>query len=97
MFESLEKLMLAGLGAATMTKERAEKLFDEYARRGEAQRKSRSGFVKELMDAADKSRRDLEKMVAQRVDQAVERANLATKADLQRLEQKLAALLKTRQ
>ena len=97
MFESLEKLMLAGLGAATMTKERAEKIFDEYARRGDAERKSRSGFVKELMDAADKSRRDLEKMVAQRVDEAVARANLATKADIQRLEQKLAALLKTRQ
>jgi hypothetical protein len=34
MFETLDKLMLAGLGALTMTRERAEKLFDEYVSQG---------------------------------------------------------------
>ena len=35
MFETLDKMMLAGLGALSMTRERAEKLFDEYVKKGE--------------------------------------------------------------
>jgi polyhydroxyalkanoate synthesis regulator phasin len=34
MFETLDKLMLAGLGAVSMTRERAEEIFDEYVSRG---------------------------------------------------------------
>jgi polyhydroxyalkanoate synthesis regulator phasin len=48
MFETLDKLMLAGLGALTMTRERAEKMFDEYVSKGEAARGGRAGFVSEV-------------------------------------------------
>ena len=41
MFETLDKVLLAGLGALSMTRERAEKIFDEYAQRGEAERGNR--------------------------------------------------------
>ena len=63
MFETLDKLMLAGLGALSMTRERAEEIFDEYVERGQAEKDSRSGFVKEVMDNADKTRKELEDMI----------------------------------
>ena len=37
MFETLDKIMLAGLGAMSMTKEKAESIFDEYVEKGKAQ------------------------------------------------------------
>jgi poly(hydroxyalkanoate) granule-associated protein len=93
MFETLDKLMLAGLGALSMTRERAEKVFDEYVNKGQAAREARSGFVKDVMDSAEKTRSELEKLVSKQVQQTVDSLHLASKDDVERLEQKLDALL----
>ncbi|MCX5647411.1 MAG: hypothetical protein NTZ17_22430 [Phycisphaerae bacterium] len=93
MFETLDKLMLAGLGALTMTRERAEKLFDEYVSKGQAERDARTGFVKEVMDSAERTRAEFQRLVADQVRQTVNNLHLATKDDLQRIELKLDQLL----
>ncbi len=93
MFETLDRLMLAGLGALTMTRERAEKLFDEYVSKGQAERAARSGFVKEVMDNADRTRAEFQRLVADQVRQTVNNLHLATKDDLVRIELKLDQLL----
>lgn len=92
MFETLDKMMLAGLGALSMTRERAEKLFDEYVQRGQMAKEARSGFVKDMMDAADKTRGEMEKLIKEQVERAVNAAELATKEDIQRLEARLEAI-----
>ena len=68
MFEALDKMMMAGLGALSMTRERAEKIFDEYVDRGKAEKEARTGFVKEVMDGAEKTRSELEKMISEEAD-----------------------------
>ena len=93
MFETLDKLMLAGLGALTITRERAEKLFDEYVSKGQAEREARTGFVKEVMDNADRTRAEFQRLVADQVRQTVNNLHLATKDDLLRIELKLDQLL----
>lgn len=93
MFETLDKIFLAGLGAVSMTQEKAEKLFDEYAQKGQDVKASRSGFVKDVMDSAEKTRAELEKLVSQQVKKTVESMHLATKEDVQRLEAKIDELL----
>jgi polyhydroxyalkanoate synthesis regulator phasin len=93
MFETLDKLMLAGLGALSMTRERAEKLFDEYVSKGQAEREARSRFVSEVMDSADKTRAEFQRLVADQVRQTVNNLHLATKDDLLRIELKLDQLL----
>ena len=97
MFETIDKLVLAGLGALSMTRERAEQIFDEYVRRGEAEKASRSGFVKELLQTADKTRKDLEEMITERVRDAVGKMDLACREDIERLENKLDQLLGRKQ
>jgi polyhydroxyalkanoate synthesis regulator phasin len=94
MFETMNKLMLAGLGALSMTRERAEKIFDEYVQRGQAERGNRGGFVKDLMDNAEKARQELEKLVHDQVKAAISKLDLATKEDVQRLEKKIEKLAK---
>ncbi|HEC02387.1 MAG TPA: polyhydroxyalkanoate synthesis regulator [Phycisphaerales bacterium] len=93
MFETLDKMMLAGLGAISMTRERADKIFDEYVGRGKVEKENRTGFTKALMDAAEKNRSELERLVATQVRETLETLNLPTRDDLQRLEQKLDELL----
>jgi len=93
MFETLDKMMLAGLGALSMTRERAEKMFDEYVSKGQAAKEARTGFVKEVMDGAEKTRAELQKLISDQVRQTVNNLHVATKDDLQRIEQKLDQLL----
>jgi polyhydroxyalkanoate synthesis regulator phasin len=93
MFETLDKMMLAGLGAISMTRERAEQIFDEYVSRGKLEKENRTGFVKVVMDAADKNRQELEKLIAKQVRETVEHLNLPTCDDVKRLEQKIDELI----
>jgi polyhydroxyalkanoate synthesis regulator phasin len=93
MFETIDKVLLAGLGAVTMTRERAEKIFDEYVEKGKAEKSGRTGFVKELMDQAEKSRKDFEKLVSDQVRHTVDQLKLATSEDIKRIEKKLDKLI----
>jgi len=93
MFETLDKLMLAGLGALTMTRESAEKLFEECVSRGQVEQDARSGFVREVMDDAERTRAQVQKLVADQVRQTVNNLHLATQDDLLRIELKLDQLL----
>jgi poly(hydroxyalkanoate) granule-associated protein len=93
MFETLDKMMLAGLGAISMTRERAEKIFDEYVSRGKLEKENRSGFIKAMMDAADKNREEFEKLIDKQVRETLEHLNLPTRDDIQRLEKKIDKLV----
>jgi len=94
MFEALDKIRLAGIGAFSMTRQRAEELFDEMVRRGEAEKPNKKCFVEDLMDSATKAREDLEKVIEKQLQEAMVRLNLPTRADLARIEAKLDELLK---
>lgn len=93
MFETLDKLFLAGLGAMSMTRERAEAIFEEYVQKGKAKREEKSGFVKEILELADKSRTDLEKVISEQLHKVMAQLPLATKEDLKRVEDKIDQLL----
>ena len=95
MFETMDKMMMAGLGALTMTKEKAENLFDEYVSKGEAVKEARSGFVKDVMDSADKTRSQLEKLISDQIQKTVHDLHLASKEDISRLEGKFDKLSNT--
>lgn len=94
MFETLDRMMMASLGALSMTRERAEKMFDEAVSKGREAKDNRSGFVKEVMDSADRTRSELEKIVSEQVQKTVTDLHLASQEDVQRIEQKLDKLLK---
>jgi len=89
MFDTIEKMMLAGLGAMSMTKERAERIFDDYVSRGQVEKDKKAGFVHEVMDAAERTRKDMEDIIARQVKETVSKLDLATKDDIKRLESKI--------
>ena len=94
MFETLDKMMLAGLGAISMTREKAEKIFDDYVSRGKVEKESKTGFVKDIMDVAEKNRKDLENLISKQLRETMEHLNLPSREDFERLEQKIDKLLK---
>ena len=93
MLEGINKLMLAGLGALSMSREKAEKIFDDYVSRGKVERSEKEGFIKDVMDSAEKARCELEETIAKQVHHAVSKLDLMTREDMNRLESKVDELL----
>lgn len=93
MLETFDKMLLAGLGALNMTREKAEKLFDDAVRRGQEKQENQPKFVKDVMDSAHKARADLEDIIAKQLQKVVSQMNLATKDDIARVESKVNQLL----
>ena len=94
MFELIRKTVLAGLGAATLTKEKAEGFVDELVQRGEVTAEERPKFVKELVARAEESEKELEEKVNESVGKAIEKLGIPTKADLDALSGKMDMLIK---
>jgi len=93
MLEGINKLMMFGLGALNMTRERAEELFEECVRRGQAQQSQRDSFVRDVIDASNRTKQDIEDLVNRQVQQVISKLHLATREDLARVEAKLDQLL----
>jgi len=93
MLEGINKLVMFGLGALNMTRERAEELFEECVRRGQAQQSQRDSFVRDVIDASNRTKQDIEDLVNRQVQQVVSKLHLATHEDLARVEAKLDQLL----
>ena len=92
MFELIRKTILAGLGAATLTKEKADKLVDELIKRGEITAEERPKLVRDLLARAEESKRELEGKVNEAVESAIESLGIPSKADIDALSGKIEQL-----
>ena len=90
--ELLNKFMLFGLGAISLTKEKAEKLVEELVKRGDISREEAKDFMKELIAKGEEERAGLKSTIKDEVERLRKDIGLATKADFSRLEERLRQL-----
>lgn len=88
----VEKAFLMGLGAAFFAKDKAEELADELVKRGQLTREDSESFTGRLVDQADTAAETAQKTVADEAAKVVNRMGLASKADLERLENELTEI-----
>ncbi|MDD3006962.1 MAG: phasin family protein [Candidatus Pacebacteria bacterium] len=90
----LEKVILSGLGLASLTQEKAGKLVDELVREGEVSEKEGAVLAKKVMDNIEKSRKEMENKVDKTVKEIMTKTNIPSKKDLVALEKKIDELSK---
>lgn len=84
MLKTLERGALLGLGALSLTREKAQKVADELEKRGLIDQKNARGFVSRL--AA------LRNLVQKEIDATVKRAGLASAREVAALNRRISAL-----
>jgi len=94
MFDLMKKGVLMGLGAITLTKERAEAMVDELVKKGELAKEERGSAITELLEKAEQEQKFLHDMIAAEVKKITEELGLATKNDLKSLGKKIDDLSK---
>ncbi len=89
LFEAARKVLLAGMGAVALTQDEAEKFVDKLVERGEIARKDAQKLVREVAEKRSKRGKD---ELDKRVQDLLDRMNVPTKADIEALSEKIAAL-----
>ncbi|MCK4256323.1 phasin family protein [candidate division WOR-3 bacterium] len=94
MKKTLEGLMLAGLGAFILTKEKAEKFVDELEKKGKATKIEHPDIVKTILEKGTEVRKEIEKIVEKTVMNIHKNLNVPTREDLEILSRRIATLEK---
>ncbi|MGR5875268.1 phasin family protein [Bacillus pacificus] len=82
--------MALGLGMIATTQEQAKKIADELVKRGELSQEESKEFVKEMYEKGKETKLELEQLINTKTKEVLGELNLATKEDIQRLEQRIA-------
>ncbi|MDZ7412184.1 MAG: phasin family protein [candidate division KSB1 bacterium] len=89
---TLKKLVLAGIGAASLTKEKVEELVDELVKRGEVSEEEKAKFIKETAAKVEEHSKQLRTWVDEAVSKATERLKPKFQKDIEELSAQVQAM-----
>lgn len=87
--DMVRRSMLLGLGALSLTKERAERLADELVKKGEMTRDEARNFVDQVVEKGKQEKEEIKKAVKEELEGWGLGGGIATKADINRLEEQI--------
>jgi polyhydroxyalkanoate synthesis regulator phasin len=93
MLELLRKAALAGLGVVTLKEEKVREIVNDLIEQGELSKEDGNLFVKELRERLEKNKGDLEKKLGEILKRTLDKMNLPTKEEMNRLEEAQKDLL----
>lgn len=82
MIETLRKVVLVGIGALSLTKEKAEQLVKELTDKGHVTTDEARTFVRELLERGQRERETIRKTIGEEVEELRDKWGLVTKRDL---------------
>jgi len=86
------KMLLAGLGLAALTQEKAKKLLKELTGREKISMQDASAFVGELLTRGKETRKKLGELVKSEVAKILAKVDFASKKDLAELQKRVEEL-----
>lgn len=87
------KGMLAGIGAISLTTDKAQEIVNELVERGEMTREQGTSMTSELLKRGEETRNQFREMIKSELRKALDEASIPSKDDLKRLEAKIDILL----
>jgi len=92
LLEPVRKLLLASVGAVALAQDEAEDLVKRLVERGELAEKDGKNLVQDLIDKRRSQVKRTESDLDKRIEEVIAHMNVPTKADLEALSAKIAAL-----
>jgi polyhydroxyalkanoate synthesis regulator phasin len=92
MVELIKKTVLAGVGLAFMTKEKAEEAAKKIVLEAKIAEGEGKKFVDELLKKSEEARKSVEKLVDTAVHTAVTKLDIPTRTEIKKLENRIREL-----
>lgn len=87
-----DRMFTLGLGAISVTRERAEMFFDEMVERGEISREEAKQTMEEVMEKGKEQQDEFRKMIREEMENWKTTFGFATKADIDKLTERIKEL-----
>lgn len=81
----IRKAVFLGLGAISLTKDKADEIVDDLIKRGEVASAERFKTIDRLLKEADRQEKELQRRIDSTVQKAVADMGLATRRDLEEI------------
>lgn len=94
MFNAFRKVMLMGLGAAAMSRDKIREIVDELVAKGEVSREEGKKLYEELMAKAEEEGRNLNERIRGQIRGALKDLGLAERSQVAALERRIAKIEK---
>lgn len=92
MKDLINKGLAFGLGLAVVSKEQIEKLVDELVKKGEVSAAESKDLIRELFEKGETQKKEMNTRIHQQLNKLLKELNIPTKADMDRLEQRIQEL-----
>ena len=92
--EAARKVLMAGIGAFALAQDEAEDFINRLIERGEIAEKDGRKLMREMMDKRKKQAEKAEDEITKRVETAMDRMSIPSKADIDALSEKITLLSK---
>ncbi|MDR3601561.1 MAG: polyhydroxyalkanoate synthesis regulator [Desulfosporosinus sp.] len=92
MKDLINKGLALGLGLAVVSKEQIEKLVDELVKKGEVSAGESKDLIRELFEKGETEKKEMNTRIHEQMEKLLKEFNIPTKADLERLEQRILDL-----
>lgn len=92
MRDLINKGLAFGLGLAVVSKEQIEKLVDELVKKGEVSAAESKDLIRELFEKGEAEKKEMNARIHEQLEKLLKEFNIPTKADLERLEQRIQDL-----
>ena len=90
--EIWKKAGLFGIGMWALTEEKLQDITDELIENGEMQKEEGKKFVRDLMDEQKKQKQEMENKISSKVQETIDRADLASKSEVDELKEMIRSL-----
>ncbi|HNR40671.1 MAG TPA: phasin family protein [Bacteroidales bacterium] len=85
-------MILAGLGALSLSREKAEEISRDLIKRGELAETDEAKFVRDLMDLVEKNKAGLEEKVEKAVEKAMAKLDIPSRKEINALKEEIGKL-----
>jgi polyhydroxyalkanoate synthesis regulator phasin len=97
MIDSLKNTLLAGLGAASYTKEKVEDIFKDLVEKGKVSKEEAENYLSRLSTDAREQFDKTSREACEKLQDLLRKGPFATVSDLKKLEERIEALENRRQ
>lgn len=78
----IEKIILAGFGVLSVTKENAAKIVEELVKKGTIAKEEQPDLARELLEKGNAIRKEIEDIIEKSITDILDKMNIPTKSDI---------------
>jgi poly(hydroxyalkanoate) granule-associated protein len=92
MSDLIKKMLLAGVGALALTKEKVEVIVDDLVKRGEVAQKDKSSLLNEMLNSVEKGKQEIREFVHKEMEKIIQSLDIPTRSEFEALKKQVKTL-----